>query len=364
MKNWEGNQTEIYILHEYEDKSHFKALYESADEYGYIIKDYIILSKKFIFKKAAKMTIRNKQFVAAIKYILICLYNLYKISRLSDKVLIVGIAPYDCLLNKYKNVFSRNKCIYFSSWQHWDGKTFAKGNKENRESFEDILRRNFKAAACVSELTKQGLKDKFNYLEVVYHSINIKEYEHKITYNDTNVKKFIFLGGLTKNKNIELLINWIEQNKQHKFEFHFAGIGILMDNILDLCSKDNRVRYLGVLTKDEIKSQLKDYDYLVLPSKSELFGIVLIEALAAGVPCIVSDALGPREVIVNNYNGFVFDKDNYESFNEVMRDALCLDKQMYYELSNNCLIESEKYYTSNIAKVWVKLIKYAEDSII
>ena len=39
---------EVYICHQYLDKSHFLALYKCAEENGYLIKDYIVLGKKHI----------------------------------------------------------------------------------------------------------------------------------------------------------------------------------------------------------------------------------------------------------------------------------------------------------------------------
>lgn len=65
-----------------------------------------------------------------------------------------------------------------------------------------------------------------------------------------------------------------------------------------------RVRLLGVLT--DLAPFYASLDVLVLPSKDEPFGRVLIEAMAAGVPCIGADSGGIPEIIEPGVSGFLY----------------------------------------------------------
>lgn len=64
-----------------------------------------------------------------------------------------------------------------------------------------------------------------------------------------------------------------------------------------------RVHFLGNL--EDIPDFLSQMDILVLPSKNEAFGVVLIEAMACGKPCIASDISGPRQIIEDGVSGFL-----------------------------------------------------------
>ena len=122
-------------------------------------------------------------------------------------------------------------------------------------------------------------------------------------------------------------------------------------------AQDKRVHVLGYLSKDVIKSHLCEYDYLLLPSHQEPFGIVLLEALACGVPCIVSNVVGPMEVINHNETGIVFCLEDAEGFAKAMDYSMELDDEQYNIMSNNAMCESKKYDVNEVIKKWVGLFK-------
>lgn len=351
----EKEKIEIYIMHQYDEKSHFQALYESKEDI--IVKDYIILSKLSLFKSLFKNLLDNNKRKYALKEFFTKMRKIKSINNLENKNIIVGIAPYDNLLLKYKDVFKKNKCIYFTSWQDWSGENFARGNIKNKEKFENILSKYFYSAACVTKKTESEIKFLFKKTGVVNHSIYVNQYAKKVYINNQHSKKILYLGQLIKRKNIDLLVEWInEYSEKEKFEFHFAGDGCLKETIQKLEMVNSNVNYLGKLSKSEIKKVLKDYDFLVLPSKEEPFGIVLIEALASGVPCIVSDCYGPKEIITNNVNGFIFKKESKEDFWRVMDIAINIDDKKYNEMIQNCINESNKYDIEQIYIKWKEIL--------
>ena len=62
----------------------------------------------------------------------------------------------------------------------------------------------------------------------------------------------------------------------------------------------------------------KASDIFIFPSLIESFGIVIIEAMAAGVPPIVSEFPGSKDLVKNNQNGFVVSKNNARQFVNVI----------------------------------------------
>lgn len=343
----------IYILHQYLDTSHFKALYDCAEEYGYKVEEYFVADNFYLFKNVIKYWVKHNgtgiPFRNAFKYY----WSQHKLKKIKNEILIVGLAPYDSLLFRYKEAIRNNRAYYFSSWQTWDGSDFPRGNIKNKSKWESILKTTFKGAACVSKTTQKGVSQFIEHTCVVNHALPIEEYVKKVNYNLK--QKFLFCGRFEDSKNMRYILDWLKDNMCIKCTFDFAGFGSYQKEIEELSEKDKRVKYLGLLDKSEIKKILSDYDFIVLPSKVEPFGISLIESLAAGTPCLASNASGPAEIIEDGYNGIVCDKDSYESYTMAMSRAINISFEDYTMLCKNALVSGKEYSSRIIAQKWCYL---------
>ena len=87
---------EIYLLHEYGDESHFKAIYDYSELYGFEIKGMVILSKYQILKRFAKKVLKGNIWNGVLDFIKDVFLH-YRVHFVSESVMIVGIAPYDSL---------------------------------------------------------------------------------------------------------------------------------------------------------------------------------------------------------------------------------------------------------------------------
>jgi glycosyltransferase involved in cell wall biosynthesis len=63
--------------------------------------------------------------------------------------------------------------------------------------------------------------------------------------------------------------------------------------------------YTGSLHREELASAFASADFFVFPSTTDTFGNVVIEAQASGLPVIVSDVGGPKDLVANGTDGFV-----------------------------------------------------------
>ena len=257
---------EVYICHQYLDKSHFLALYKCAEENGYLIKDYIVLGKKHIINRMGKKILYEHKFFSAIRECVCSLNKICKFKKLRDKTIIVGLAPYDYRMNKYADVFKRNRSVYFTSWQYWDGSNFPMGDLKNKAAFEEILRTSFTAAACVSKVTECQVKEFIPKTAVVNHSIPVSEYQTKDE-QDMGGHRYLFLGRLAPAKNLNYILDYLRQNPEDNIEIDIAGQGKLLEDVQNLEKEDERLHYLGKLSKDEIKADLHKYKYLIYNNK-------------------------------------------------------------------------------------------------
>ena len=98
-----------------------------------------------------------------------------------------------------------------------------------------------------------------------------------------------------------------------------------------------RVHILGNRSQEHIAQHLCDYDLLVQPSRFEGFGLTVAEAMAAGVPVLVSDIEGPMEIIENGLYGHSFRVDAARDFDTQLEDIL-----LHYE---DALLTADKART-------------------
>ncbi len=135
--------------------------------------------------------------------------------------------------------------------------------------------------------------------------------------NDKFIKKrrlnILFVGGLDSAhyfKGVEILLNALFLSTNRNWNLKIVGDGNLRPHYEETAGHlkiDNQVEFAGNLPEPELIRAFQEADLFVLPSinRNEAFGLVLIEALACGVPVIASDLPGVRRVFENNKQGLV-----------------------------------------------------------
>jgi glycosyltransferase involved in cell wall biosynthesis len=94
---------------------------------------------------------------------------------------------------------------------------------------------------------------------------------------------------------------------------------------------------------DEVPALMNSFDIFAMPSRSETFGLVIIEAMAAGLPVIAVNSGGVPEIITHNYNGFLFGQSNVKELAEYFR-LLYKDENLRKQISENSLKIVAKNY--------------------
>src|SRR2546426_3397625 len=80
--------------------------------------------------------------------------------------------------------------------------------------------------------------------------------------------------------------------------------------------------FTGYLTGKELAAAYASADIFVFPSTTDTFGNVIIEAQASGVPVIVSDSGGPKELVENNRNGLITKSHDVEDLTRAIRELV------------------------------------------
>lgn len=131
-----------------------------------------------------------------------------------------------------------------------------------------------------------------------------------------------FLGGLgNNNKGLDLLLKAMSIIGNNKLFLHIGGAGKLLEEYKNMAKEYGiwaNCKFYGEIEREKIVDFYSGLDLFVLPSRYETFGIVLIEAMACGIPVIATKCGGPQE-IVTGPTGLLVEKDEIEGLIAAIR---------------------------------------------
>jgi len=122
-----------------------------------------------------------------------------------------------------------------------------------------------------------------------------------------------FVGRLSVEKNVALLAqvqNELERMGVTNFRFLIVGHGGLQDWLRERLP---RAEFTGVLKGEALAEAYASMDLFVFPSHTDTFGNVVLEALASGVPAIVTPDGGPRTIVHDGVTGRVVSDADFAS---------------------------------------------------
>ena len=111
-------------------------------------------------------------------------------------------------------------------------------------------------------------------------------------------------------------------NKEHEIKERDC-----LKELLESLAIEDIVTWLPLLREEDVPRYYGAADLFVLPSRYELFGIVMLEAMACGVPVVATKFGGPPEVVSDGKNGRLIDPTDIESFATVITDLIRQPKQ-------------------------------------
>ena len=171
--------------------------------------------------------------------------------------------------------------------------------------------------------------------------------------------EFCAIGRLVEIKNFDLLIKAAAmlRDKGVDFSVKIIGSGPEQSDLIRLITElqlEGRVKLLGMRTRNEIIEILNSCDALVLPSDYETFGVVLIEAMAMGLPVIACNAGGPVDII-DESNGILIPVHDTGALADAMQYmAENFNKYDCEKIATEC---ANKYSGENVARKVVEIFQ-------
>lgn len=195
-------------------------------------------------------------------------------------------------------------------------------------------------------------------IDVIYNSIEVEKYRRGKIEQDkakqefrqqhgihADEKVFIGAGSFAPVKGFDILIKAFDKllrtnENTLNAKLVIVGDGPLRDTYAQLIRDfeiEDRVILSSGYAKD-IRPWLWGADYFVLPSRSEPFGIIVLEAMASGLCVIATQSGGPSEIITDGLNGFLVPAEDTSAMAAVMKKTL----QMGAQAEENMREEAQK----------------------
>lgn len=166
--------------------------------------------------------------------------------------------------------------------------------------------------------------------------------------------EILFAGRMDENKSPHTAIDILSLLKAKDIKLRMIGNGSLLEEVKIRVENENLANKVLIEgSKPDIMPYLKKSSVLILTSKYEGFGMVLVESIACGVPVISFDCpTGPAEIIINGENGYLIPPGDINLF------AQMLDKTLDQEWDYKKIMQSaNKFHPDVVIKQYLEVIE-------
>lgn len=230
-----------------------------------------------------------------------------------DEVILMGFAPWDWRLLIYRGLARRNRILYHTSWPDWGLDRTARQPKPEafkrwlRDRWLAFLRHPNVTTVAVTPVVADAVRTAAGVeAQVIPHAVPEVFFEAgaaKASRTEPGLR-LLFVGEVSEKKGIRTLLELMPQLAGQGISLTVVGNGPLAGAVETAAADPAAgIIFLGpVMDRAKLAGIMAEHDILMVPSRKtetweELFGIVVVEALAAGLAVIASDHVGPAGIL-------------------------------------------------------------------
>lgn len=187
-------------------------------------------------------------------------------------------------------------------------------------------------------------------IRVIYNGVDVNKFRIQ---NKTEARKKL---GLPSKKKLGI---WVGTDRRRKgldtaieAVRGLRGVRLLVVGLAG--ESDGKIIYFGRVNEATKILLYNCADFLIFPTLYEGFPLVPLEAMACGLPIIISKECPTKEIIKKGVHGLVIDDGKPEHYAEKI-EAILNDNTHYEEISLNCRQLAEKYSWENQGKEYLKI---------
>ena len=185
-------------------------------------------------------------------------------------------------------------------------------------------------------------------IRVIPNGVDLGEFAEVGTRKDRDGLVGLFVGRLDPDqKGLDVLVRAMSKLPQN-YPLRLRLVGEdwggaeLLRHLAQRLGVADRVTMVGKVPRPEVVREFAEADFLVLPSRFEPFGIVLLEAMAAGLPVVASRVGGIPEIVSEGETGLLVEPDNPDALAEALR-LLCQNESLRFSMGRSARERVKRY---------------------
>lgn len=219
-----------------------------------------------------------------------------------------------------------------------------------------FIYRKFRAVVVLTEKDRQDFLCHISNVKTIPNPVVLSDRYHALLQN----RKIISVGRLEYQKGYDTLIS-VFAGVHKKFPdwiLEVYGEGTLKENLQNKINESG-LKEVFILkgTTDKVYEKMREAAFFVLSSRFEGFGMVLVEAMSQGVPCVSFDCPnGPSDIITDGDDGLLVENQNEVALTESI-ELLITNEALRKKMGNNAYDKVAIFSIEKIIGMWEELYK-------
>jgi len=286
---------------------------------------------------------------------LCCVQNLIKMPFQSNQNIIAGVAPYSMLVLYLLKLKKHNNIVYHTSTpqidrNHWVKKPYLSKQITLWERFLDGTK-----TVAVTKCAKEAVEQYGAKAYHIPHPVDTNIFSPMSEIEKSKPVKVLFVGYMVESKGVLELLDIAKKSNPKEIEFWFVGKGPLSKIVKELEGKYPVKHFDFISGREELAKVYNQADIYAHPT-GEWFGIVLIEAMACGLPVISVEGIGTSEIIEDSIDGFLIPYVNKTLLSDKI-NILINDEKLRKKMGKKGREKAVSQYDIDvIAKKWWEVI--------
>lgn len=159
----------------------------------------------------------------------------------------------------------------------------------------------------------------------------------------------LYVGRVSKDKNLDFLFEVYKElfDMNSEINLIIVGDGPSLDDLMLKNKKFKQIYYLGKVEHNDLALIYSGSDLFMFPSTTDTFGMVVLEAQACGLPAIVSDIGGPKEIIANGKSGYIVKANSHQDWVKITFDLIAIHERTNQEFNKMKLFATNHVKKNN-----------------